>query len=325
MKPVWSRTHLRLRPPPVAQRPRLRQDWRRQKDQKCLNRKLYKTSDTILLICLKAAIIWYIVYILCHIKCLIQSRQAAKSLQNLHSADRCWGRKLHQQIYRGAFMILTHECCDHHERGRRNSGAPQDTPAGRKQREHVESNRRQKILAFFPIFVEEYLHRLSVWINQKEEIECYPEHRATTMKMVKMKSRRAVMVNPETQTRIRETPKHDDHNENNTQEVKYHCSCTSINQRLESLTCVLRWRLAAAAAGVEGRGGRDFREAAQWLGELLLWLTDLRTNLLLDEQLPGRGHYVLSGRGHFVRRGRDLSVVWKWNINKVRTGRRLTG
>lgn len=123
-----------------------------------------------------------------------------------------------------------------------------------------------------------------------------------------------------TNTRQRDT-KHNEHNENNTEEVKYHCSCTSINHRLESLTCVLRWRLAAAAAGVEGRGGRDFREAAQWLGELLLWLTDLRTNLLLDEQLPGWGHFVRRGRGHFVRRGRDLSVVWKRQINKVRTGR----
>lgn len=56
----------------------------------------------------------------------------------------------------------------------------------------------------------------------KKKREFYPEHRAATMKMVKMKSRRAVIVNPETQTRVRETPKH---NENNTEEVKYHCSC----------------------------------------------------------------------------------------------------
>lgn len=38
----------------------------------------------------------------------------------------------------------------------------------------------------------------------KKKRESYPEHRAATMKMVKMKSRRAVIVNPETQTHVRE-------------------------------------------------------------------------------------------------------------------------
>lgn len=172
----------------------------------------------------------------------------------------------------------------------------------------------------FLIFVDEYLHRLSVWINQKEErvLPWAQSRDDEDGEDEEQKSRHRQPWN--TNTRQRDT-KHNEHNENNTEEVKYHCSCTSINHRLESLTCVLRWRLAAAAAGVEGRGGRDFREAAQWLGELLLWLTDLRTNLLLDEQLPGRGHFVQRGRGHFVRRGRDLSVVWKRQINKVRTGR----
>lgn len=118
-------------------------------------------------------------------------------------------------------MILTHECCDHHERGRCNSGAPQDTPAGRKQREHVESNLRQKIFAFFK-FLSTSIYTDYLFESIKKKREFYPEHRAATMKMVKMKSRRAVIVNPETQTRVRETPKH---NENNTEEVKYHCSC----------------------------------------------------------------------------------------------------
>ena len=121
VKRVWCQTHLRLRPPPLAQRPRLRQDWRRRRDQKCLNG--------------------------------------------------CWGRKLHQQINREAFMILTHECCDRHERGRCNSRAPQETPAGRKQWEHVESSPRQKILAFLKFLLTSiYSDYLFESIRKKREL-----------------------------------------------------------------------------------------------------------------------------------------------------------
>lgn len=83
--------------------------------------------------------------------------------------------------------------------------------------------------------------------------------------------------------------------------------CRPLTSETLRLTCGLRWRLTAAGVGVERWRRRDFGEAAQRLGETLLWLTDLRANLLVDQEIWRWGF--------FVGRSRDLSGVWKKKQN----------
>lgn len=73
-------------------------------------------------------------------------------------------------------------------------------------------------------------------------------------KMVRRRSRRAFSVNPRTQRH--EERNHDD-------DVITSVTVNPWMSRKVQLTCGLRWSLTAAAVGVEGGGGRDFREAPQ--------------------------------------------------------------